>query len=198
MVKKILFILFFLYILFYLLFSNNKVILNYPSSYNFRQTYNDCGPYSCFAVLKVLGKQVSIKEIKNNMKWRLQNNYTLPWGLEKLLKSHDVKIKKYNFILMSNDKKIEIIKKELAKGNPIIILGGINQYQHYLTILGYKSNIFFIYDSLQKADKNNKLTIDKNGNLPGNKNMSKNELLDFWCKGGKYNMFKWYALIAKK
>ena len=80
MLRKKLFIIIFLYILCILLFSeiNDSSALNYPSSYNFRQTYNDCGPYSCFAVLKVLGKKINLKEIKNNMKWRLKNKYTLP------------------------------------------------------------------------------------------------------------------------
>ena len=101
---------------------------------------------------------------------------------------------------MKDEEKIEKLKKELSDRNPVIILGGINQYQHYITILGYNKNIFFIYDSLQKKDPYNQinLTIDKNGTLPGNINMSEKELLSFWRKGGKYNLFRWYALIAKK
>lgn len=197
MLKKIFIIVFFL--LLNLLFSDNDLItIKLSSIYNLKQTYNDCGPYSCFILLKALGKDADLIDIKKKMKWRLKNNYTLPWGIEETLKRFNVKIKKHDFSVMKDDIKIDNIKKELSNDNPIIILGGINKYQHYVALLGYNNDMFFIYDSLQKKDYDIKgnFTIDENGNLPGNKNLTKKELLNFWRKGGKYLFFKWYALIA--
>ncbi len=199
MIKKILISILFLLLFNFLYSDNNFKIIKFSSDFNLKQTYNDCGPYNCFALLKALGKDVNLNEIKKYMNWRLKNNYTLPWGIEETIKRFNIKIKKYNFSVMNDDIKIEYIKKEISIGNPIIILGGINQYQHYITIFGYTNDTFFIYDSLLKKDinKNGNFTIDENNDLPGNKNLTKTELLNFWKNGGKFLFFNWYALIVE-
>ena len=71
-------------------------------------------------------------------------------------------------------------------------------YQHYLTILGFdkEKDEFYIYDSLYYK-LNRTHTVDSNGDLPGNKNFSSEELLDFWGWGGIYGFYDWFAIVAR-
>jgi hypothetical protein len=205
--------LFFIILLFGLyFFVNNKdsvvelrsvkqsAFIDYPSEYNFRQTRNDCGPYNTAAVVRAFLKtNVSSTEFSKNISWRLPNNYTLPWGLEKQLRENIISIEIPNVKKMSDKDKIVLLQERLSRGRAIIILGGRENYQHYISIFGFDSahDQLYIYDSLFKRGENGS-TMDDNGELPGNVTYSSQELLDFWRAGGMYGFYTWYAIIAGK
>lgn len=180
--------------------SNFSVVIEYSSKYNYRQTINDCGPFSAAAVVRILTKNnVKSEDFVKDMKFRLPNKYTLPEGVEKLLKDNSIEVKTPNVKELSDEDKIKFIKEQLSFGKPVIILGERKKYEHYLTILGFDNSKdeFYIYDSFyNKAEEG--LTIDNNGDLPGNRNYSSKELLNFWRGGGMYGLYEWYIIVADK
>lgn len=175
-------------------------LMEYPAEYNYRQTINDCGPFNTAAIVRALKKEeVHSQEFAEKIKWRLPNKYTLPWGLEAQLEGNGVVIETPDLGTLSNEDKILFLQEQISLGKPIIILGRRDNYQHYISIFGFDSskNEFYIYDSL--LDKNldvEGLTIDENGNLPGNMALSSVDILEFWNKGGMYGLYEWYAIVA--
>lgn len=175
-----------------------SALIPFESSLNFRQSYNDCGPFSAKAAINAVKKKnIPIKELKANLKWRLKNNYTLPVGVEGLLKKYGIKVQTINLARSNDDERIAYLKKQLMRGSPIILLIGIGRYQHYITLLGYNSQGFIIYDSLLKASEKSKIhTVDLNGSLPGNNILSRAELLKSWSKGGMYGLYRYYGIVC--
>lgn len=175
-------------------------LIEYPAEYNYRQTINDCGPFNTAAIVRALKKtEVSSKSFAEKIQWRLPNKYTLPWGLETQLKRNGIVIETPDLETLSNEDKILFLQEQISLGKPIIILGGRDYYQHYISIFGFDSSKseFYIYDSL--LDKNLDMegfTIDKNGNLPGNRTLFSVDILGFWSKGGMYGLYEWYAIVA--
>lgn len=164
--------------------------IEYPSEFNYLQTANDCGPFNAAAVVRALTeKQVDSQEFAENIEWRLPNKYTLPWGMERQLKENGIKIEIPNVKALSDDDKIAFLQEQLSYKKPIIILGERDNYEHYITIFGFDSSEdeFYIYDSL--FDK------DANDDLPGNRNFTSEELLNFWRDGGMYGLYEWYAIV---
>lgn len=185
------------------LFANElpeRAIIPFHSSLNFRQGYNDCGPFSAKAMINaVRGKNIPLKELKSKLKWRLKNNYTLPPGMEGLLKKYKIKIKTIKLGRLSDQQRIVELKRHLNGGKPIILLIGIGRYQHYITLLGYDKKGFIIYDSLLKASPQNRIyTVDLNGSLPGNNRLGYKELLASWSKGGMYGFYEYYGIVGSK
>lgn len=177
----------------------DKTEILFPARYHYRQTYNDCGPYSIKAVLTIIKeKEPSITEIKKNLKWRMKNNYSIPWGIEGLIKKHGITIKTPNAKKFTDKKKIILLKQHLAAQSPIIILIGTEKgYQHYITILGYDKTHFYIYDSaLGKSKTNGMFTTDLNGKTTGNNSLTYEKLLRLWKAGGMYGFYQYYLLIT--
>ncbi|MFH1766568.1 MAG: hypothetical protein ABH826_00525 [Patescibacteria group bacterium] len=174
--------------------------IDYPSEFNYRQTVNDCGPFNVAAVVRALSEnEVSSAEFAKNIEWRLPNKYTLPWGMEEQLKENGISVEIPNVKALSDEEKITFLQERLSQGNPIIILGERDNYEHYITIFGFNSaeNKFYAYDSLfEKGEES--FTIDNNDSLPGNRNLTSEELLDFWRGGGMYGLYNWYAIVASK
>lgn len=177
----------------------DSFIIEYPSKYNYWQTINDCGPFNVAAVVRALSKQeVSSAEFAKTIEGRLPNKYTLPWGMEKQLKENGITIEIPNIKPFSDEEKIKFLQEKLSEGKPIILLGEQGVFEHYITIFGFNKtkDEFYIYDSmLDGAQKG--LTIDKNGEFPGNKNLSSEELLNFWREGDIGGLYKWYAIVAQ-
>ena len=177
-----------------------SAFINYPAEYNYRQSKNDCGPFNVAAVVRaIMGKDVDSALFAQEIGWRLPNGYTLPWGLENQFKSHGIHIEKPNFGRLTDDEKLTLVREYLSLGRPIIILGERDNYEHYITILGFASDKdqFHVYDSIQTPlPEKPAMTIDENGFLSGNKIMNSQELLSFWRGGGMYGLWEWYGLVS--
>ena len=169
----------------------SSVLMDYPSEFNYVQTVNDCGPFSVAAVVRALkGEEVDSNVFVEEIKWRLPNGYTLPWGLEKQLGENGVEVEKVDVEGLSDDEKVLFLQEKLSLGMPVIILGEVNGIEHYVTVFGFDSeqDEFYLYDSLYQKDEND--------GFPGNRVLSNGELLDFWGGGGMYGFYEWYAIVA--
>lgn len=175
-------------------------LIDYPAKFNYRQTINDCGPFSTAAVVRALKKtEVDSAIFAKEIEWRLPNKYTLPWGIEKQLEENGVVVEKPNFESLSDKNKILYLQQQLSLLKPIIILGERNNFEHYITIFGFDSSKdeFYIYDSLydKNLETDGEITKDDNAQLPGNRTFSSEELLNFWRNGGMYGVYEWYAIV---
>ena len=89
--------------------------------------------------------------------------------------------------------------KYLSEYKPIIVLVKYGKGQHYMTLLGYDNNSFYVYDSILKTDPNNEeLTEDLNSDFPGNRNITYDSFLKIWDNGGMYGFYRNYAIICSK
>jgi hypothetical protein len=161
-----------------------------------RQGLNQCGPYSVMAAINILTQKViSPNEIDKFMNWRLKNRMTLPFGLVESLKEYGLKSKQKLLILFSDEQRVKFLKAKISEGSPVILLNKTDGIQHYFTVAGFDKENFYLYDSLQELgdDPESRITIDDNGNLPGNRTYTKDELLYLWSLGGKY-FFRWYVI----
>ena len=177
---------------------SDSSLVEYPSEFNFRQTVNDCGPYNTAALTRALTKlPVDSQEFAKNIGYRLPNKYTLPWGMESQLKENGIEVEIPNLGSLSDEERLEFLFEKLSGKKPIIILGERENYEHYVSIFGFdrEKYEFYVYDSLFDKGADG-LTIDENGELPGNRTFPGKDLLDFWRGGGMYGLYKWYAIVA--
>lgn len=162
-------------------------------SMNLRQTGNDCGPFNATFIRNIdesPKNMISVNSVIADTRWRFNNGYTHPIGLEEILGWNIG----YDAESLSDEDKIIFLKEELSKGNTLVLLGGRDDYQHYITILGYEGVDFHVYDSLHTRGSEAGQTIDSNGSDAGNVNFSSEELLEFWSNGGMYGFYEWYVV----
>jgi putative lipoic acid-binding regulatory protein len=176
--------------------------IEYPSEYNYAQYGVTCGAFSTAAVVRVVtGENVDSEEFAESITWKISDKGTYPKGLKRQLKKNGVDVETPRLGGYSDERRIDFLKERLSQGKPIILLGEIYeiQYQHYLTVLGFNSTSdeFYLYDSYHKSAGGN-LTLDSNGDLPGNRNVNSKELLDFWRPGGMFGFFNWYAIVGSE
>ena len=117
--------------------------------------------------------------------------------MEKLLNEKGILIDIPNVKGLPDCEKLDYLRFELSQKHPVILLGQQKNYEHYITLLGFdkKKDEFYIYDSLfEKKEEGS--TEDDNGELPGNRTFSSDELLSFWQGGGMYGLYNWYAIVT--
>jgi hypothetical protein len=180
--------------------NSNQLTLN-PLNH-FRQSLNNCGSYSVAGVLNVFDKQlIDPEEVASQISFKIKDRLTFPIGLENYLKDQNMKVETNNAIGLNEIQKIEYLKYQLSQGKAGILLVKIPKsdwyYLHYITILGYDENNFFVYDSLVARDGDSKFTVDLNGSQPGNKSISAKELIKMWDDGNIFNYPKNYNLFVK-
>ncbi|PIE97302.1 MAG: hypothetical protein CR988_08345 [Treponema sp.] len=169
----------------------------------YRQTYNNCAPYSVMAVINILkGESPNPEVLAKQTPYRTKSNLTYPIGVVKQLSSNGIKAREYFLWGFNNKKKLQWLKTQINSGRPVILLiaikGRTSDVRHYVTVLGYDKNGFMLYDSYQaKSKENPRKTIDDNKNLAGNRYYKNNELLKKWSKGGYGVFYNYWAVSAK-
>jgi len=183
-------------------FDEDKILsshfIEYPTEHNYRQTGNDCGPFNVAAVTRALtGTDVDSSVFADEMTWRLPNDYTLPRGMENLLQDKGLSIETPQLSSLTDRQRIDFLHERLSSGNPVIILGERDDYEHYITLFGFDRSAgeFYAYDSLYTRGAEG-FTSDDNADLPGNRTYTDTELLDFWRGSGMYGLYKWYAIVV--
>jgi hypothetical protein len=186
---------------------------NYPVSYSlvldsdrhYFQTLNNCGSYAVSGIINTLvsnniknQNDKGVKEFINpesvvkNMTFRFPDRFTLPLGIETHLKKQGLQIEQNNILALNNQEKVDYLKYHLSQGKPILIIIKDLQspwyYLHYISVIGYDEQNFFIYDSLIKGDNNG----DKTGNI----SIPKDKLIDMWNSGNILQYPKNYHLIV--
>ncbi len=178
----------------------------YPDSYYlqmnkeifYRQTLNNCGPYSVMAVMNILHDEEKDPELlARQIKWRIYKNLTFPQGVVNQLHENEIKTKEYVLKGKSEKEKINWIKETVYQKKPIICLIKVRHVLHYVTVLGYDKNGFMLYDSMQEKDPDNqrKTIIDKEC-TEGNRYYTYDEFLQLWNGGGYKLFFRNWAIVC--
>ena len=179
-------------------FLPNSYYLKMNKNLFYRQTLNNCGPYSVMAVINILRNEEKDPEIlSKQMKWRIYKNLTFPQGVINQLHENEIKTKEYVLKGKSEQDKINWIKETISQKKPIICLIKIHHVLHYVTILGYDENGFMLYDSIQEKDsENQRKTIIDNNCIEGNRYYTYDEFLQLWNDGGYKLFFKNWAIVC--
>ncbi|NLV17191.1 MAG: hypothetical protein GXY50_08305 [Syntrophomonadaceae bacterium] len=115
-------------------------------SYFEKQERGQCAGFSAAYALRILGEDISGKEIYTKLEPKFSNGYVMPQGIIDVFSEygHDAK-------MLRGD--LEQLKTRLNRGNPIIVLIGHSvSWQHYVTVVGYDEDNIFFYDSNKAAD----------------------------------------------
>lgn len=173
----------------------SSTLLTYQPEWNIRQSVNSCGPYSITNLMHITGKPyLSADSISQETPWRY-HGYTAPFGLARVLLNHGYSIEE-RIVDIPDEERIIWLKKRLTERKPVVMLGKKTAFQHYVTLVGYTNDSFHVYDPLEEKGERD-LTIDKNGDKPGNIDWSKEQLLTFWHDGGFYGLYRYYALTIR-
>ena len=174
----------------------NQALIDYGIEHNYRQSSVECSVYTVYAV-GVIAKniQLDIGTLWNEIPLKVSIGVH-PWGLEYLLKKYGFNFTTPSVRHLNNEDKLLYLRQELSQEHPIILLGEYHkgQYQHYMTLVGFDDelDVYYFYDSLHARQDEN-YTIDSNGDLPGNRTLTSDELFNFWTGGGLYGFYEWYA-----
>lgn len=182
------------------IFEGNKAVnyLDISDDILFRQTLNNCAPYSVMGVVNVLtGKKPDPEVLAGETTWRIMKNLTFPQGLIDLLRKNNIKTREYSMKLYSQDQKVIWLKNRIDSGNPVILLVKVKGIQHYFTVIGYDQEGFMLYDSLQeKRSSDTMLTVIDKPEYPGNRYYKNGELTGLWDKGGYKIFFRNWAVVC--
>jgi hypothetical protein len=180
--------------------TNYKHTLN--PKFNFRQSLNNCASFATAAAFNVFeDNKKDPQKIADEIGFRLKDRFTLPLGIENYFRDNNYNVEQNNLINQNEIEKINYLKSNLSQNKVGIIIIKLPNtswyYLHYITILGYDNEDFYIYDSLATKDKNNpQFTLDLNGDLPGNKSMKSDELIKMWDDGNILNYPKNYNIFV--
>lgn len=168
----------------------------YETAWNYRQSVNACGPYSVAAVMRALGDSAVTSEELATTLWRPYRGYTLPITMVSALQERGFTVDQ-RLVSMPDAEKTRWLRRKLAQGSPVIVLIRQGGALHYVTLLGYTEQAFYVYDSLQPRGEGD-LTVDANGDLSGNVTWTDEELLTQWNAGGLFGFYRSYAMVVEK
>ena len=162
------------------------------------QKDNDCASYTAMAVISVLKNQdVNPVRLSEEMMWRSKGGVTFPQGLVNILKNYRINLTEYKMFRFSDSEKINWLKNTIDKGNIIVLFVQGDGLKHYVTVLGYDSHGFLLYDSLQKRrSEHSDLTIVDKSEYEGNRYYPYADLIALWNKGGIFCFFRNWALVC--
>ena len=73
----------------------------------YRQTFNNCAPYSAMAAINVITKkEIDPELLARETGWRIKNNLTMPQGLIQVLHKHGIKTKEAVLSCCSDNEKL--------------------------------------------------------------------------------------------
>ncbi len=181
-----------------------KILTRAPKEY-LEQGLIHCGAFSVKAILSAYNKDVKNdpRDYYTNFIAKYTAIMTGPNMWLKVLRSYRVSAEVENVKKLSDENKIEVLKKLLNKNNPVILRVG-NGYSksgryhsffahfagHWITLWGYndEEKVFYVYDSYVALSKHDKT-------IPiGNTKRTFQEILRDWNKGfpwwWRYNYIK--------
>lgn len=172
--------------------------LRMDSNLFYRQTINNCGPYSVMAVKNILTEEsLDPEQLAIEMKWRIYKNLTFPQGVVDLLHKYQISTKEYNLHSEPDVDKILWLKNRITEGKPVILLIKIHHVLHYVTVVGYDEEGFMLYDSMQeKLPGNPRKTICDEKCISGNRYYTNEELMSYWNEGGYLLFFRNWCIVC--
>lgn len=165
----------------------------------YRQTFNNCGPYSVMAAVNILtGEKKDPELLARKIKFRIQKNLTLPQGVVKLLHDNKIRTKEFSLKKYSDEEKICWLKNQIDSGMPVILLIKWHGVLHYVTVLGYDRKGFMLYDSMQDKDPSDPRKTVADNSYAGNRFYSYGSLMMMWNESGYKGLYKDYAIVCGK
>lgn len=176
--------------------SEHSLLMNENIFY--RQTYNNCGPYSVMAAVNILRhEELDPENLSKEMGWRIIKNLTFPQGVVSLLHKYKIKTKEYVLWSKSDSEKASFLRGQISHGTPVILLVNLHGVLHYVTLVGYDENGFMLYDSMQeKLQENLRFTIRDEKARSGNRWLSDAELISLWNAGGVKFAFRNWCIVC--
>lgn len=189
-------------------FLYTPVLSTYPKNFtvpsirssqdNLMQWKDMCGIYAYNAVAKIIWSEiidlsVRFTQLSTSTLW----NGILPFTLEDFIHKQWLVVRVPKFQSFSKAERLQILKQELSSGN-IIILSVKADWPHYITLLGYNEDEFYVYDSFYNRDPSKQFTDDDNGAYPGNRSISNDTLLERWSQWWMYGIYNYYAMVISK
>jgi len=141
-----------------------KFILSKKPKQYLKQGISHCGVYSVKAILSAYGKDDKGHPKEYQTNWIGKNLFSLATGkdyYDKIMASYGIVSKTQSAENLSNEEKVELLKKLLSKDTPVMIRIG-NGYlgrsynpivgklaPHWITLWGFddQKQIFYVYDS---------------------------------------------------
>lgn len=127
-----------------------------------------CSGYATAYLLRHYDIQASGEEVYREMPNKMANGYVYPKGIRKLLLSYGFSVK----YCVGN---FNALKREVSKGNPVIVLIRVRtdrNWLHYVPVVGYDEENVFIAESLEELVN----CEEKNYN----RKISNKEFLELW------------------
>ncbi len=185
-----------------------KITDEYPPDYqisykrssedNLMQWNDMCGIYAYNAIAKVFWSTSVDEAIYFHKLSKLTfKNGILPFVLEEFIQAQWFTVKVPILKNLTDSKKLQVLKQELSSGN-LIILSVKADGPHYITLLGYDEDEFYVYDSFYNRDPSKQFTDDDNGILPGNRSISNTVLLERWSHWWMHGVYNYYAMVVGK
>lgn len=185
-----------------------KIANKYPPDYqikykrsskdNLMQQKDMCGVYAYNAIAKVfwstsVDESIHFHRLSKLTFW----NGILPFVLEEFIQAQWFAVKVPRHKNLTDSEKLQVLKQELSTGNLIILSVKANG-PHYIALLWYNENEFYVYDSFYNRDPSKQFTDDDNGILPGNRSLSNTVLLEKWSQWWMYGIYNYYAIVVEK
>lgn len=147
------------------------------------QKGSTCGAHSIMVITYFAnGVLMDPYIINNSISKRSISGGISPWSLNSYLIRQKIQSNLSFLSLLSNTRKIEWLKGNIVKGKPVIITTNNLTNMHFITVVGYQNNLFFLYDSQNSSDGN--------GLMAGNTTVTDEGLIDSWNKAkiGKHSI----------
>ncbi len=106
----------------------------------------ECSAYSSAFCLRHWGIEAEGPELYQKMPNKMKNGYVYPKGIQNLLPQ-------YGFRVTYCIGTLSALKKEVAKGNPVIVLIRVRSdknWLHYVPVVGFDENYIFLAESLKE------------------------------------------------
>lgn len=132
------------------------------------QTGFMCSGYSSAYVLRHLGIVADGKQTYEDMPNKMRNGYTYPKGIKNLFHN-------YGFHVTYCSGSMKVLKSELNKGTPIIVMIRVEpkrNWLHYVPVVGYDKEYIYLAESLPEL-----INCD---NTVYNRKVKKRDFLKLW------------------
>ncbi len=122
----------------------NKYLIKNANRIDFQSGY-ECSAFSTAYLLRHFRIETDGNSVYKDMPCKMKSGNVYPKGIRKFLKRSGFKTHFYKG-------NINQLKKQISKGIPVIVFIKVNtkqKYRHYVPVIGYDDNYFYIAESLE-------------------------------------------------
>jgi len=160
-----------------------------------RQTPYDCGAYNIHHVLQSLGNDASIDSVvEMNNRYMIPRIGVVPEVLVRTLRKNNQEAKLRAFQFMSNEERVDTIKRNLEDG-PVIALIQRHGYMHFVVLVGHSGGSVHLYDPMLPKT-NDGYTLDNNGEKIGNDSLTWDEFTQLWGEVSVMGFYEYMAVMV--